>query len=99
MSIQTSKAKRYMKYKGRVYELKWQGTKPGDSKVITKLAFLDGSREFWAADGEPLEECKAPSKTSVTKPTGARPEPEKRYRRGCGAKGCTGKNFCQDCDD
>jgi len=98
MSVQTSKTKRYMRYKGRVYELKWQGTKPGNSEVMTKLAFLDGSKEFWASSGEPLEECKAPSKTTATKPLATR-APERRFRLPCGYPGCTGKNFCDECSE
>ncbi len=95
-----AKEKQYAQYKGRTYEMKWQGTRPGNSEVVTKLCFLDGSKEFWATTGEPVTPCKAPSASVVLRAAGPKmPKSDRRSRKPCGYPGCTGKNYCDECSD
>jgi len=77
---------RYAQYKGRVYRLVWRGTTK-QGKEAAKLCFLDGSKEFWAKEGEPVNECKAPARKT------------RRTGRPCGYPGCDGTNFCEECWD
>lgn len=79
--------KKYANYKGRVYLLKYQGKKEG--KTITKLGFLDGSKEFWAREGEPVTPCEAPAPSAASR---------RRNWRPCGYPGCS-PNWCDECFD
>jgi len=76
-------------YKGRNYLVKWSGTtKTG--KEMHKLAFLDGSKEFWCDSSlvtAPVASASAPAYSSG----------RRGGRRPCGYPGCTGYNYCDDC--
>ena len=82
----------YANYKGRVYLLIYQGQK--DGKTISKLAFLDRSKEFWASADYTVTPCKAPSASSAN-PTGQRSY-KTRAKPPCGYPGCDGVT-CDDC--
>lgn len=77
----------YASYKNRTYRVVYQGVK--DGKAITKLAFLDGSSEFWASNG-PV--------TPTTKPPATRRFGFARGRP-CGYPGCDGIQFCDECSE
>lgn len=52
---------KYATYKGKTYRLMWEGkTKYGDK---AKLAFLDGSKEFWV-DRKLISHASAPQSSS-----------------------------------
>lgn len=55
-------AQKYATYKGKTYRLMWEGkTKFGDK---AKLAFLDGSKEFWV-DRNLISHAAAPQRMSA----------------------------------
>jgi len=82
-------AEQLASYKGRNYAVKWYGKTKTD-KQLHKLAFLDGSKEFWADSslvGAPLS---SPASTGSSSYQG------RRNWRPCGYPGCS-PQMCDEC--
>ena len=81
------------KYKGRIYYLCYEGHAKSDGRRIYKLAFRDGSKVFWAQNGEPVEIVKRYTNgdgDTVTRTIGEVQQMAEDYQRGREAAGGNG---------